>query len=95
MPEKPREAVKWYRKAAVQGSAEAQDAMGFMYDYGRGVLEDDVLAFAWYNLAAAQGYKSAIRAKNRLRLRITGDLLAEAQEISAELFKRIESSKSK
>ncbi len=49
------EAVKWYRLAAEQGAAEAQNSLGFMYDTGRGVQQDDVEAVKWYRLAAEQG----------------------------------------
>ena len=31
------EAVRWYRRAAEQGSAQAQNNLGIMYDEGRGV----------------------------------------------------------
>ena len=34
------EAVKWYRKAAEQGLAEAQSALGSCYANGRGVDKD-------------------------------------------------------
>ena len=30
-----------------------------MYDYGEGLPDDYVLAYAWYNLAAAQGNEVA------------------------------------
>ena len=34
------EAVAWYRKAAEQGDAGAQNNLGFMYDQGKGVKQD-------------------------------------------------------
>ena len=49
------EAVKWYRKAAEQGSAAAQSNLGLMYANGRGVLKDDSEAYRWYLKAANQG----------------------------------------
>ena len=49
------EAVKWYRKAAEQGDADAQFNLALMYDYGRGVTEDDAEAVRWYRKAAEQG----------------------------------------
>jgi len=45
--------VKWFRLAAEQGNAHAQNNLGGMYDSGRGVPQDKVLAYALYNLAAA------------------------------------------
>jgi hypothetical protein len=34
----------WYLKAVDQGDANAQVILGLMYDYGAGVVEDDVQA---------------------------------------------------
>jgi TPR repeat protein len=53
------EAVKWYRKAAEQGSASAQLNLGVKYDNGVGVAEDNTEAVRWYRLAAEQGHAPA------------------------------------
>lgn len=50
-------AVEWYRKAAEQGYALAQDDLGDCYYYGDGVEEDYVEAVKWYQRAAEQGNK--------------------------------------
>ena len=42
VPERDAEAVKWYRKAARQGYADAQSNPGFMYEKGRGVHVNNV-----------------------------------------------------
>ena len=47
------------KKAAEQGHAGAQLALGFMYAYGRGVPEDDTEAVKWYRKAAEQGHAEA------------------------------------
>ena len=65
-----------------------------MYANGEGVLENYVKAYAWWNLAAAQGHKDAIKAKASLRKDMTTEQVAEAQKLSVELYNRIESSKS-
>jgi len=54
-----REAVKWYRKAAQQGSVRAQNNLGWMYQNGKGVPQDDVEAVRWYQKAAQQGNAKA------------------------------------
>ena len=95
LPKDDREAVNWYRKAAEQGYAGAQYNLGRMYANGEGVPEDYVKAYAWFNLAAAQGNERASELKDELRPRMTTDQVAKAQELAAELFNRIESSKSK
>jgi|SRR5712671_301328 uncharacterized protein len=40
---------------AARGIPEAQTALGFMYEYGRGVPQDAELAAQWYRCAADQG----------------------------------------
>lgn len=49
-------AVKWYRRAAEQGNAEAQGNLGLMYLDGKGVLQDNIRAYIWLHTAASQGY---------------------------------------
>ena len=47
--------MRWYRKAAEQGDADAQYSLGVMLDNGAGVPEDDAAAVRWYRKAAEQG----------------------------------------
>jgi TPR repeat protein len=49
-------AAEWYRKAAVQGHADAQYALGVTYDTVEG---DHAAAARWYRKAAAQGHTGA------------------------------------
>jgi TPR repeat protein len=60
-PEDYDEALKWFRKAADQGHAEAQYSIGNMYFFGEGVPEDLAEAFKWYRMAAEQGHVVAQR----------------------------------
>ena len=53
------EAVIWFRLAAAQGHATAQNNLGVMYGSGEGVPQDDAEAVIWYRLAAAQGHATA------------------------------------
>ena len=55
MPQDYAEAVKWYRKAAEQGYADAQLSLGFMYVNGKGVPQDGAEAVRWIGKAASQG----------------------------------------
>jgi TPR repeat protein len=59
VPQDYAEAVTWYRKAAEQGYAVAQYALGVGYDRGQGVPQDDAEAVTWYRKAAEQGYADA------------------------------------
>ena len=47
--------MKWFRLATNQGEVVAQVRLGLMYDFGRGVPENDSEAVKWYRLAADQG----------------------------------------
>ena len=50
-----------------------------------------VRAYAWLDLAAAQGNKFAVARKNKLRPKMTAKQVAKAQKLAAELKERIES----
>jgi len=51
----PAEGVKWFRRAAEQGHADAQYKLGFAYHVGSGVKENKAEAVTWYRQAAKQG----------------------------------------
>ncbi len=45
----------WYLEAATAGDAQAQNNLGLLYAYGRGVEKDLGTAAAWFGRAAANG----------------------------------------
>ncbi|MDR1828737.1 MAG: sel1 repeat family protein, partial [Methylobacteriaceae bacterium] len=49
------QAFAWYRKAAEQGYAPAQNSLGYMYINGRGTIQDEREALVWFQKAANQG----------------------------------------
>jgi len=53
------EAMRWYRMAADQGYAGAQNNIGVLYKNGSGVAQDYSEAMRWYRMAADQGYAGA------------------------------------
>ena len=88
-----KEAVKWYHKAAEQGDAAGQYNLGLMYRIGRGVPKDYVAAYAWYRLSAYSGMKEGSRSREIIAKEMTPEQIAEAQELSKELLKKIEANK--
>ncbi len=52
-------ALRLWRPLAEQGNALAQFSLGFMYDNGEGVPQNDAEAVKWYRRAADQGDASA------------------------------------
>lgn len=59
MTQSSTEAVKWYRKAAEQGDADAQFSLALCYEKGKGVKKDIPTAISWYEKSAAQGNEMA------------------------------------
>ena len=55
-----------------------------MYAFGTGVPEDIVLAYMWFNLAAAQGHERARGQKEFTESFMTREQIAEAQRLSRE-----------
>jgi hypothetical protein len=49
-----REAMRWFRLAALQGDASAQSNLGVMYYKGQGIAQDYGEARKWYRMAAEQ-----------------------------------------
>lgn len=45
--------------SAEQGVADSQNILGYMYNYGHGVKQDNIQALTWYRKAAEQGCKMA------------------------------------
>ena len=77
------QSLKWWRRAANQGSAQAQAALALRYASGDGVDRDLVAALAWYLLAAPRlrGPDAAQVVQTRRRLL---QLMAPADVLRAE-----------
>ena len=43
--------MKWFRAAADHGHSEAHFILGCMYRASQGVVQNDVLAYMWFDLA--------------------------------------------
>jgi uncharacterized protein len=52
-----------------------------MYDNGRGLTQDAVLAYAWFTLSIAQGNQEAARSRDVLARRMSPSQLTEAQKL--------------
>src|SRR3989344_2433523 len=73
------------RKAAEQGSAEAQVDMGILYEFGFHLPKNAVNALAWYMRAAEQGDAVAIKRRDLLKSQMTPEGVNAAQQLSMEL----------
>jgi len=77
-----------YRLAAKQGDATAQFNLGWMYALGQGVIQDNVYAYMWWNIAASQGKENATKNKDILANKMTPADLSKAQELARECMKK-------
>ncbi|PTN32751.1 tetratricopeptide repeat protein [Desulfonatronum sp. SC1] len=59
-------ALREFSFAADQGHVGAQNEIGFMYAYGRGVAENQAEAVRWYQMAADQGHADAQSALEKI-----------------------------
>ena len=74
--------MKWYRLAADQGDASAQNHLGLMYYKGHGVQQDFVRAHMWLNLSAASDDQDAGKVRDEIAERMTPAQIAEARRSS-------------
>ena len=76
--------MRWYRKAAEQGHAEAQYSLGLSYSNGEDVITDEreayIEAYIWYSIAKASGHENAA---NKLRGTNWSNYLSKAEIRSA------------
>ena len=81
------QAAKWWRASAEQGNASAQFFLGQCYRDRTGVPQNNIEAYKWYSLAAAQGAEYADIAascRDAIALTMSREDLAEAQRRAAE-----------
>jgi len=85
--------VSSLRNRAAHGEASAQFNLGLMYYTGRGVPQDSVEAYMWFNLVAATApnpdrRKLAVEARDYVAARMTPAQIAEAQKRAREWKKQ-------
>ena len=66
--------MEWYRLAAEQGYASAQFNLGLKYHKGQGVIQDNVYAHMWWNIAASSGHKGAVNNRDIVAKQMTPSL---------------------
>jgi len=90
VPQDHKEAIKWFRKAAEQGDADAQRYIGVLYKDGdKGLIQDYIRAHVWFNIAAANGDEEGRKLRDTLAKEMTSDQLAEAQKMASEMVEAI------
>jgi TPR repeat protein len=80
----------WFETAARNDYPIAQYNMGILWYTGNGVgTIDTVKAYAWFNLADANGHRNGGVAKQFLETILSTEELKKAQELSIELYRDI------
>lgn len=77
-------ALNWLDSPARKGHSEAQYYLGQMFYQGLGVSKNKIKAYAWLNLAAAQGNDHAGLIRNQLAIELSPNELEQAQKLSLE-----------
>jgi TPR repeat protein len=78
------QAARWYKKAAINGSRQAQHRLATLYARGQGVAQDYAKAYAWCKVAVLQKSRRArrklkcIEARMGLQQQRRGKWLAQA-----------------
>jgi len=81
-----KQAVFWHRKAAEQGYALGQLALGLSYYEGKGLVQDYTQAYVWLSVAAANGATSAAKLRDITAKKLTQSQLKEAQKLAGRYF---------
>lgn len=83
VPKDAAKSVEWHQKSAAQNYSLSQYQIGLLYYFGvNNVPQNFVLAYAWLNLAAAQGLEEAKDYSNRLEQQLTPSQRAEGQRLA-------------
>ena len=74
--------------AAEQGYVKAQFNLALMYEGGKWVKQDYILAHMWYNLAARNGDKFGTHNRDIVAGQMTPAQIVEAQKLANECEKK-------
>jgi TPR repeat protein len=93
-----RDTLKWFRKAAEQEDAFAQNNLGIIHAKGfrdksigfflrvafANATTDHIEAYKWFTIAAANGYARALKDRSFIAKRMTPMQITRAQELARE-----------
>jgi TPR repeat protein len=81
-------ALMYLRSLAKQNHKRAQGTLGWMYEAGKGVQRDNIMAFVWYDVAIANGHKRIHRNRNSAESKLDEDELKKAQALSIRCLEK-------
>ena len=77
-------ALQEWTPFAEAGYADAQNNLGYMYQNGQGVLQDNVMAHMWYNIGAANGSELGGTNRDIIAEGMTQQAIEQAQAMARE-----------
>jgi TPR repeat protein len=75
---------------AKEGDVDTQYHLGLMYAYGNPSFKDIVVAYAWWNVSAAQGNDKAAKNRDALEKEMTPSQLLKARGLSKVYYPKYE-----
>jgi len=81
-------ALREFRSSAAQGDAFAQYSLGFMYSKGYGVIQDNVYAHMWWDIAASSGDANAVNNRDIVASIMPASQLEEAHDLVRACVKK-------
>ena len=82
VPQDYKEAVKWWKLSAEQGTANSQFNLSAMYNNGQGVPQDYALAHMWWSICSSNESKDCVKNRNIVEKKISPSQIEKAQEMA-------------
>ena len=76
------------RLSVGQEIAEAQSDLGGICGNGQGVLQDNVRAYMWWNIAAPSGDEMAVKNRGIVAKQMTPTQITEVQKLARECVRK-------
>ena len=81
-------AAELYLAAAEQGHIDSQVNLGVVYVKGKDAIQDYIKAHMWFNIAAAQGNRTARDYRDRIAKRMMPKDISTAQRLARSCLSR-------
>lgn len=85
---KDKEEFEATKAMAEKGNPVSQYSLGELYLKGKGVKTNAVVAFTWWNIAAVNGSKLAIKSLVKFPVKLTGNQISKADALAKEMIKK-------
>jgi uncharacterized protein len=77
-------AIEWYMLGAVLGYSHSQNILGEMYNVGEGLLQDNIMAHMWFNIASANGDEDGRKNRDAVAKNMTPEDISKATAMARE-----------